>query len=314
MYSTIRELLFLLDPEYAHDLACKGLQQAARLGKFNPLRQEVSAKPHTIKHLTFPNRIGLAAGMDKNGDYIDGFAALGFGFIEIGTATLSEQSGNPKPRITVSASSPEIKNTMGMPNKGVLYALNKLNRAKTTIPTGVSIAPNTFSVSPIDNMVLSFRDAYRSSDFITVNISCPNVYVEYAYADALKAISHERNRLGCERKVRPPLVFVKIPAQFDNFESMQEMIWRIKVRGFDGVICANTYKGVTQKQALWNTLRQIKIVRSHAPTLTVIASGGIMTPFDAACAINCGADLVQIYTSLVFNGPRIVKKMAEAVE
>ena len=335
MYAFIRPLLFNFAPETAHDLALR----AIRLGLRGPFKQAMQCKrveaPCQVMGLKFPNRVGLAAGLDKNGDAINGLAALGFGFLEIGTVTPRPQPGNPQPRLFRVPEKQALINRMGFNNKGVDHLVAQVRRAKFQGILGINIGKNfdTPVEKAVDDYLACFRKVYPYASYVTVNISSPNTkglrdLQQGAQLTALfSALKNEQAVLQAQSDRFVPLV-VKIAPDLTE-ERVASIAAAVLEYGIDGVIATNTTisrEGLEQiptaneagglsGQPL--TEKATRVVRQLATQLhgdvPIIASGGVMTPADAQNKLDAGASLVQIYTGLIYQGPSLVHQIARAL-
>ena len=332
-YSLIRPLLFSLDPETAHRVTFKALEAARRLGF--PLAEPVPCPPRTIMGLDFPNPVGMAAGLDKDGEHIDALAALGFGFIEIGTVTPRPQPGNPKPRLFRLPQAEAIINRMGFNNQGIDRLLANVRQADYRGILGINIGKN-FS-TPVENAaedyLVCLRKAYRYAGYIAVNISSPNTphlrQLQNAeeLSELLYLLKLNQQKLADEHGKYTPLA-VKIapdlePAQIDAIAAL------LMKHQVDGVIATNTTLSRSGVETLRHRdevggmsgapLRQratAVIRRLHAAlqgALPIIGVGGIMSAADAKEKMEAGASLIQIYSGLIYRGPALVGEIAQAL-
>ncbi|HEX5336999.1 MAG TPA: dihydroorotate dehydrogenase (quinone), partial [Gallionella sp.] len=246
MYSLLRPALFRLDPETAHHLTLSGLNTAYSLGLSGMLAPRPADDPRSVMGLTFPNPVGLAAGLDKNGDCIDGLAALGFGFIEIGTITPLPQPGNPKPRLFRLPQAQGIINRMGFNNEGVDALIENVQRADYRGILGINIGKN--AVTPIekaaDDYLICLRKVYAHASYITVNISSPNtknlrqLQDEDALNDLLTQLKAEQNRLADTHGKYVPIA-LKIAPDMEA-EQVAQIAHLLMKHRIDGVIATNT--------------------------------------------------------------------------
>jgi dihydroorotate dehydrogenase len=327
-YSLIKKFLFNLSPEFSHSLTLNLLKQVddiRLLKKFmpTPLRQ-----PKNLLGLTFENPVGLAAGLDKNGDYIDALGALGFGFIEIGTITPRPQPGNPKPRMFRLESQQAIINRMGFNNKGVDYLIDQVKKKRYQGILGINIGKN--ADTPLENAVEDYRvcmyKVYPYAHYITINISSPNTpglrslqgsdYLD----DLLNKLKKEQQRLANEHNKYVPLL-IKIAPDLSPKEIMQ-MATALIENQLDGVIATNTtldrtlIQGIKYSQEAGglsgqplfgkstDVLKKLRAVLKD--NIPIIASGGIITAQQAKDKTLAGADLVQLYTGLIYTGPTLI--------
>ncbi len=333
LYELIRPLLFRFDPEIAHRIGLGALRLAAGLGPLNPLRQTLPVHPRKVMGLEFKNAVGLAAGMDKNGDCIEGMAALGFGFIEIGTVTPRPQPGNPKPRLFRLVEQEALINRLGFNNKGVDYLIERVKRRRSRIILGINIGKNL--ATPVENALedylIGLRKVHAHADYITINISSPNTpglrklqTAEYL-GELLGGLEAEREKLEQEQGRRVPLA-VKIAPDLTAEEIAPLADMLVKHRA-DGVIATNTTlsragvegsslaaeAGGLSGKPLFERSTEIvgqlkEVLRGELP---IIACGGICSAQDARAKLEAGASLVQIYTGFIYRGPALVKEIAE---
>ncbi|MAR39076.1 MAG: dihydroorotate dehydrogenase (quinone) [Flavobacteriales bacterium] len=322
--SLITKLLHFLPGEVSHHIGLKSLKilYATGLLKFL-ISDNKTSSDKTIKDLgNLKNKIGIAAGLDKNGDYIDSLAALGIAFIELGTVTPMAQKGNPKPRLFRNRKDQSLLNRLGFNNKGVDYLVRKLKERKSSIIVGTSIGKNfnTPNQSAYKDYVYCLNKVYKYSDYIAVNISSPNT----KNLRDLSNINHFTlllNRLKLKQTELAKLhgykpIFIKISPdeELDNLKEICELIIENKL---DGIICGNTtidhdhnkglggLSGAPLKEKAISVLRFVKSVVGDK--LTIIASGGVMTLSDYNERLLVGADLVQIYTGFIYEGPKLIQ-------
>ncbi|MDA7691113.1 quinone-dependent dihydroorotate dehydrogenase [Methylophilaceae bacterium] len=332
MYRYIRFLLFLLNPELAHHLSMKGLTLACFFGLIR--EKNIPSEPITIMGLNFPNRVGLAAGLDKNAEYITPLAKLGFGFIEVGTVTPRSQPGNSKPRSFRLIKDEGIINRFGFNNVGIDQFINNIKKANFNGVLGINIGKNFDT--PIDKAVedylTCFRKAYRYAGYIAINVSSPNTknlrnlqsdkYLEIL----LKALKGEQKILHKKfKKLVPFVVKISPDNSSKQLDSIAKLLLKYKV---DGVIATNTTidrKGIlTSKYAMeegglsgaplnkksTNVIKHLnKCLNRKIP---IIGVGGIITAEDGIEKINNGASLIQIYTGLIFRGHGLVNELRKA--
>ncbi len=339
-YSLTRPFLFGLDPEHAHDLA---LQSLARLQN-TPARcfweQPRVQDAVTLAGLKFPNRVGLAAGLDKNGRCIDGLGAMGFGHIEVGTVTPQAQPGNAKPRLFRLPAKQALINRMGFNNDGLEAFVANVKRAKSFRQgggiLGLNIGKN--AATPIeravDDYLACLDGVYLHADYVAINISSPNTRnLRELQSDAaldvlLSALQARRASLMRVLGPRVPL-FVKIAPDLDPSQ-VEVIAASLRKNGIDGVIATNTtvardavqglphareVGGLSGRPVFEASNRVIRQLR-HAlgADYPIIGVGGVMSGADARAKIDAGADLVQIYTGLIYRGPELVTEMAQALK
>ena len=338
-YALTRPFLFGLDPELAHDLTMGSI---ARLQ--NTPAQCLWAQPRVndaveIAGLTFPNRIGLAAGLDKNGQCIDGLGAMGFGFIEVGTVTPKAQAGNPKPRIFRLPARQALINRLGFNNAGLAAFITNVKRAHSFRRSGGIVGLNIGknAATPIehavDDYLLGLDGVYPHADYITVNISSPNtqnlraLQGDEALAALLAPLQARREQLAREHGRRVPM-FVKIAPDLDEAQ-VRVIAATLQAQGIDGVIATNTtlardavkgqphaaeMGGLSGAPLLDASNRVIAQLRAALGAgYPIIGVGGVMSAADARAKLDAGADLVQIYTGLIYQGPALVTQAARAM-
>ncbi|MBX3708495.1 MAG: quinone-dependent dihydroorotate dehydrogenase [Gammaproteobacteria bacterium] len=334
MYSVFKKILFSLDPEVAHYTALQSLSMAHQLG-ISRLQTKTLSQPTTLMGLTFPNPVGLAAGLDKNGDYIDALAALGFGFIEIGTVTPKPQAGNPKPRLFRLTEQEAIINRMGFNNKGIEYVMRRLEKTRYRGILGINIGKNkdTSNENAIDDYLQGYRAFWKFASYITINISSPNTpgLRDLQQSDVLsvllRALKQEQQFTFSNHKKYIPLV-VKISPDL----SMQELLSVTTVllqEKIDGVIATNTtvhrddvahssyakeIGGLSGKPLQARSTQIITQLHSILQNkIPIIASGGIMDEKSAQEKIQAGAELLQIYSGFIYSGPQLINRILSAI-
>jgi dihydroorotate dehydrogenase len=334
IYSIVKPLLFSLDPEKAHELTLKGLKVAQQSGVSRLIFPQIAAKPVKVMGLTFKNPVGLAAGLDKNGDYIDALAALGFGFIEIGTVTPKPQPGNPKPRLFRLPEHQAIINRMGFNNLGVEHLLAQVKQSRFQGILGINIGKN-FSTPierALDDYLLALRKVYPFASYITLNISSPNTknLRQLQQGDEIKllldAVKTEQLRLSNEFGRYVPLV-VKIAPDL-NEDEIRHIANLLLAYAIDGVIATNTtlsreavsghrlagesggLSGAPVKDRSTAVVRQLSLELNGR--CAIIAVGGIITAADAQEKWAAGASLVQLYSGLIYQGPQLLADSVKA--
>ncbi|WP_435627295.1 quinone-dependent dihydroorotate dehydrogenase [Candidatus Ferrigenium straubiae] len=335
MYPLLRPLLFRLDPETAHNLTLSGLRTAHALGLSGLIAKRPPDDPRTVMGLTFPNPVGLAAGLDKNGECIAGLAALGFGFIEIGTVTPLPQPGNPRPRLFRLPGAQGIINRMGFNNEGVDALIENVQCAKCKGILGINIGKN--AATPIekaaDDYLICLRKVYAHASYVTVNISSPNTknLRQLQGGDELDALlaqlRAEQLKLAETHGKYTPLA-VKIAPDLDAEQVKQIAALLVKHR-IDGVIATNTtlsregvenlphcnetggLSGAPVREKSTAVIRQLAAELQGA--LPIIGAGGILSGANAAEKIEAGASLVQLYSGLIYRGPALVGECCAAL-
>jgi len=330
MYSVLKKILFQLDPETSHHVALHFLQ-LANLTHLPRLLYKAPAQPCTVMNLHFKNPIGLAAGLDKNADYIDALAALDFGFIEIGTVTPKPQTGNPLPRLFRLTEQEAIINRMGFNNKGIDYVVARLEKTKYRGILGINIGKNkdTPLEHAIDDYLMGFRAFWKYASYITINISSPNTpgLRDLQQDDILNALlitlKQEQQTIFLNHKKYVPLV-VKISPDISG-EALNAMASVFLKQKIDGVIATNTtiernnvehspYKnesGGLSGRPLLEKSNQIvsQLYALLQDNIPIIASGGVMDKASAKQKFAAGAKLVQVYSGFIYSGPVIVKQL-----
>jgi dihydroorotate dehydrogenase len=338
-YSLARPFLFGLDPETAHELT---MQSLARL-QGTPLEwaycNGMVDDPIELAGLKFPNRVGLAAGLDKNARCIDGLGAMGFGFVEVGTVTPKPQAGNPKPRMFRLPQANALINRLGFNNDGLEAFISNVKRSsfrqKGRI-LGLNIGKN--AVTPIENATSDYLvcldGVYPHADYVTINISSPNtsnlrsLQSDEALDGLLGAIARQRETLAKQHGRRVP-IFVKIAPDLDASQ-IEVIAATLRRHGMDGVVATNTTisreavkglphaeetGGLSGSPVLESSNRVIAQLRSAlGKAFPIIGVGGVMSAQDAASKIRAGADVVQIYTGLIYRGPDLVSDAARALK
>ncbi|WP_174875843.1 quinone-dependent dihydroorotate dehydrogenase [Vogesella oryzae] len=336
LYPLIRPLLFKTDAEKAHELTLKMLDISHQLQLSGLVAGKVGRNPVKAMGLTFPNPIGLAAGLDKNGDHIDALAALGFGFIEIGTVTPRPQDGNPKPRLFRVPEHQGIINRMGFNNKGVDALLQNVRQSRFKGILGINIGKN--ASTPIeqakDDYLICLDKVYECASYVTVNISSPNTknlrQLQQAdeLSDLLLALKNRQSRLADQYGRYVPLA-VKIAPDLDD-EQIEAIGRLLTQHQFDAVIATNTT--LSRSEIAGHPLeneagglsgapvrdRSTALIRKLARTLDgalpIIGVGGILCGEDAKEKIDAGATLVQLYSGLIYRGPGLIAECAKALQ
>jgi dihydroorotate dehydrogenase len=335
IYPFFRPLLFALDPETAHGMAFASLDVAARLGVVQALVARPLPSPVTAMGLQFPNRIGLAAGLDKNAAHIDGLAALGFGFIECGTVTPRPQPGNPRPRLFRVSEAEALINRLGFNNDGVDRFLDNVSHASWDGILGLNIGKNfdTPNARAADDYIACLRAVYARASYVTVNISSPNTkglreLQSGSVLPALLGVLKAEQKALADRHGKYTPIAVKIAP--DLTARGIEGIARLLVRhAVDGVVATNTtierdeVKGLPHADEAGGlsgrplraraTAVVAKLAKALDGALPIIGVGGILSGADAKEKIDAGATLVQIYTGLIYRGPDLIAECARAI-
>lgn len=342
-YALARSVLFGLDPETAHELTMGSLART----QGTPLSLAYCARqindPIKLAGLNFFNRVGLAAGLDKNARCIDGLAAMGFGFIEVGTVTPKGQPGNPKPRMFRLPDANALINRLGFNNDGLDVFLANVQKSrvrqhssKTPLILGLNIGKN--AATPIENAVDDYltclNGVYPHADYVTINISSPNtknlraLQSDEALGALLGQIAERREILAAQHGKRVP-VFVKIAPDLDEAQ-IAAIASTLKRHAMDGVVATNTtlsreavqgmkhaeeaggLSGAPVLEASNHVISQLRA--ALGADFPIIGVGGVMSGADAVSKIQAGADVVQIYTGLIYKGPQLVSEAANSIK
>jgi dihydroorotate dehydrogenase len=335
MYNLARQLLFKLSPETSHDLSLDLIGAGGRLGLNGLMCKAPASLPVTVMGLQFPNPVGLAAGLDKNGAAIDGFAQLGFGFVEIGTVTPRPQPGNPKPRIFRLPNTEAIINRMGFNNLGVDHLLNRVQAARFKGVLGINIGKNfdTPVERAVDDYLICLDKVYAHASYITVNVSSPNTpgLRSLQFGDSLKqlleALSKRQQELTLAHGKRVPLA-IKIAPDMTDEETVLVAAALIE-SGMDAVIATNTTLsregvaglphadeagGLSGAPVREKSTHTVRILAGElAGRMPIIAAGGITEGRHAAEKIAAGASLVQVYSGFIYKGPALIRESVDAI-
>lgn len=338
MYQLIKPLLFLFTPEKAHKITTQALHILLKL----PLGKSLIKSLFNYQHpsleqklfgLTFKNAVGLAAGFDKNAELIDDFTHLGFGFIEIGTLTPKRQDGNPKQRLFRLPQDNALINRMGFNNEGVDAAVERLKNRKSNIIVGGNIGKNkvTPNEKALDDYLICFEKLFDYVDYFVVNVSSPNTpgLRELQEKEPLKKLLKTLQEKNNEKE-NPKAILLKIAPDLTE-EQLNDIIEITKELNLDGLIVSNTTIDRSGLQTNTSTIEEIgagglsgqpvfnksnevlRYIRKQNTTVPIIAVGGIMSAQDAKEKIDAGANLIQIYTGLVYKGPSLIKEINKAL-
>jgi dihydroorotate dehydrogenase len=338
LYALARPLLFSLDPETAHNLTLPALRRAAALG-LTGIVGKPKPDPRTVMGITFPNPVGLAAGLDKDGAYIDGLAALGFGSIEIGTVTPRAQPGNPRPRMFRLPAARGIINRMGFNNGGVdafvanVQASRFYQERQGVLGLNIGKNADTPIEQAADDYVTCLRKVYPYASYVTVNISSPNTknlrqLQGASELDALLAqLKEEQSRLADQHGRYVPLA-LKIAPDVDG-DQIRNIGAALIRHGIDGVIATNTTLNRREVEGMRHANEQgglsgapvfdlsnivIRALKAEVgDAVPIIGVGGILSGRDAKAKIAAGAQLVQLYSGLIYRGPALVRECADAL-
>lgn len=335
MYALVRNILFRLSPEQAHNMALSGLDLASKTGLLKAFVRAPAPAPVKVMGLEFPNPVGLAAGLDKNGDHIDALGALGFGFIEVGTVTPLAQPGNPKPRMFRLPEHQAIINRMGFNNEGLEHLIANVRNRRYRGILGINVGKN--KDTPNEQSEQDYRKGiaavYAYADYITVNVSSPNTpgLRDLQFGDSLKQLLHaiKDEQMKCQaQQNRYVPIAVKIAPDMDD-EGIHFVAHALLESGLDGVIATNTtisreaVKGHVYEQEAGGlsgapvregSLRVIRgLYEVLGDRLPIIGVGGITDAESAAEKVRAGAKLVQLYTGFIYRGPALIEEAAEAI-
>jgi dihydroorotate dehydrogenase len=332
LYPLLRTAMFALPTEHAHALALAALRRAHSSGL---IRDRVAdpLQAVTLLGLQFPNRVGLAAGFDKNGRYIDALGALGFGFVEIGTVTPRPQPGQPRPRLFRVTESGALINRMGFPNEGAVAIAARLARRRFAGVCGVNIGKNAATpiASAIDDYLECFHVVAPHADYVAINVSSPNTegLRQLEEADQLQpivsALVEARRQLQGATARRAPLL-VKVSPDLPPADLVRSARLACET-GIDGIIATNTTLNRSGISPRWRShagglsgaplrplaLQAVQLLRTAlGSSVPIVAAGGIDSARHAQDAFDAGADLVQVYTGLIYRGPGLVKEIVES--
>ncbi|MFP5400281.1 MAG: quinone-dependent dihydroorotate dehydrogenase [Gammaproteobacteria bacterium] len=338
-YALARPFLFGLDAERAHDLTLDAIAMLQNTPAQCAWAQPRIDDPVTVAGLRFPNRVGLAAGLDKNGRCIDGLGAMGFGFIEVGTVTPKPQPGNPKPRMFRLPQAGALINRLGFNNDGLAAFVAHVKRAKRFRTAGGIVGLNIGknAATPIeravDDYLIGLAGVYPHADYVTVNVSSPNtknlrtLQSDEALDALLAALQSRRGELEREHRRRVPM-FLKIAPDLDDAQ-VDLIAATSKRHGVDGVIATNTTVardavqglphadeagGLSGRPVFEPSNRVIRRLRERlGAAFPIVGVGGVMSGADARAKLDAGADLVQLYTGLIYRGPALVGEVARAL-
>lgn len=335
MYNHIRDLLFRLNPETSHEVSLDLLGAAERLKILGLFAEDIPLNPMKVMGLTFDNPVGLAAGLDKNGDYFNALGTFGFGFVEIGTITPRPQPGNPQPRMFRIPEAQAIINRMGFNNKGVDHLVEQVKKRRYQGILGINIGKN--ATTPVENAaddyLICMRKVYEHADYITVNISSPNTpgLRDLQFGDSLsrllETVKKEQAVLNQAHGRYVPIA-VKIAPDMDDV-AIAQVAGMLLAQGMDGVIATNTTigrEGVEQYPhgneagglsglpVRDKSTQVIKTLNSYlGGKLPIIGVGGIFDGASAVDKIRAGASLVQVYSGFIYEGPALVANVAAAI-
>jgi dihydroorotate dehydrogenase len=336
LYTLAKSLMFSMDAERSHHIALRSMDMAAAIGLPSLMGAEKLDAPVEVMGIRFPNPVGLAAGLDKNGSAIDGLAAMGFGFIEVGTVTPRPQIGNPKPRLFRIPEHNAIINRMGFNNHGVDELLANIDRARYKGVLGINIGKNkdTSNKKANADYIYCLRKVYSRASYIALNISSPNtpglrsLQFGESLNTLLEVIKNEQAKQANLHDRYVPIAVKIAPDMTD--EEIEMVAYSLKTYEMDGVIATNT---TLSREGIEDSPLQIesgglsgapvrnkstKVIRVLSKALDgalpIIGVGGITEGFDAAEKIEAGASLVQVYTGFIYKGPTLVSDSVRAIQ
>lgn len=335
LYNLTKPLLFQFDAEKVHDFTLKALKNTEKLGLLSLYPTAPKCQARQVMGITFPNPVGLAAGLDKNGAVIDGMAALGFGFIEVGTVTPRPQPGNPKPRLFRVPEALGVINRFGFNNMGVDHLIENVKTAQFKGVLGINIGKNfdTPIESAVDDYLIGMQKVYAYASYITVNISSPNtknlraLQEKEALSSLLATLKLEQTKLKNQHGKYVPIA-LKIAPDL-TLEQVNEIADLLLEHQFDGVIATNTtlardmvngmshaeeaggLSGAPVKEKSTLVIQQLSVHLQGA--IPIIGVGGILSGADAAEKIAAGASLVQVYSGLIYQGPSLIHEVCRTL-
>jgi dihydroorotate dehydrogenase len=334
LYSLTRPFLFALDAEAAHGAGLRAIELAYRSGLNPLLASKPKPLPTPVFGITFPNPVGLAAGLDKNAAHVDALASLGFGFIEVGTITPKPQSGNPKPRMFRLPEHHAVINRLGFNNGGVDALLKNLDCARYTGVLGINIGKNkdTPNERAVDDYLACLRAVHERASYVTVNISSPNTsgLRDLQEEDTLRRfigiLREAQEKLGANGRRKPMLLKIAPDLTDSEMDAIAEVLL---ASGIDGLICTNTTidRGAVAGHRYANEAGGLSgapvfakstavlagMANRTAGKLPIVGVGGILGGADAQAKIAAGASLVQFYTGLIYRGPDLIGESVEAI-
>ena len=335
LYNFLRTILFFFDAEKSHNLALRALRFLNAIGLLKLMFKPTVKAPVTVMGLEFNNRVGLAAGLDKNADYIDALANTGFGFIEVGTITPKAQPGNDKPRLFRLPEANAIINRMGFNNYGVDHLIDAVKNARYKGTIGINIGKN-FSTpveNAVDDYLICYEAVYNIADYVTVNISSPNTpgLRSLQHGDALRELlsrlklKQKELHLTTQRYV-PIAVKIAPDLSFDEIQELADTFLKTEIdgviatnttfsrEGVEGLTHANEQGGLSGQPVMVSSTEVVRqFCKIFDDSIPVIAVGGIMSAEDAVEKIKAGAKLVQIYSGFIYKGPDLIHQCAKAL-
>ncbi|MEP4545864.1 MAG: quinone-dependent dihydroorotate dehydrogenase [Saccharospirillum sp.] len=333
MYNLIRRALFTLSPETSHDLSLDGLGALQRLGVLSAFSKKPEGRRTTLWGIDFENPVGLAAGLDKNADYLDALGTLGFGFVEVGTVTPRPQPGNPHPRLFRLPEHQAIINRMGFNNKGVDYLVERVKRSQYRGVIGINIGKNkdTPEEDALNDYLTCLDKVYAHAHYVVVNVSSPNtpglrnLQFGEALTRLLAGLKERQQHLTAIDGFKPLLIKI---APDMTAEEVQSVARALAESGIDGVVATNTTLardavaghphaeesgGLSGAPLLESSNRVLTLLREVLPAqVPIIGVGGICSATDARKKWDAGADLIQIYSGFIYQGPGLIRDCVRA--
>jgi len=334
-YGLVKKILFMFDTEVAHDLSLRALNFLYKLKLIGFLFGKSKLKPVNVMGISFPNRVGLAAGLDKDGEYFQALSKCGFGFVEIGTVTPIAQSGNEQPRLFRLVSAEAIINRMGFNNKGVDNLIKNVKQSGFKGVLGINIGKNknTSEENAVDDYLICFEKVYSHADYVTINISSPNtpglrdLQFGETLQNLLRDLKFKQRDLTRQQDRYVPIV-VKVAPDMDD-DAIESLAKTFIEYSIDGVIVSNTtvsrdgvenmvdgnqQGGLSGRPLKDKADHSLQVMAAHLnKKVPIIAVGGISSADDAEKKIKLGASLVQIYTGFIYQGPKLVHECVERI-
>jgi dihydroorotate dehydrogenase len=336
VYRILRQALFRLDPELAHTVSLTALDATHALGSARLFARPPPPLPRRVMGIDFPNPVGLAAGLDKNGDHLHALGKLGFGFLEIGTVTPRPQPGNPKPRLFRCPQARALINRMGFNNKGVDHLVAQVQRARYPGVLGINIGKNfdTPVERAVEDYLICLRKVYGYASYVVVNVSSPNTpgLRDLQHGDMLDellaALKIEQRRLALQYEHYVPLV-VKIAPDIDdeqlrllagkllehNIDGVAATNTTLSRDGVEGTACADEAGGLSGAPLFGPSTAVLRRLHEHLQgAIPIIGSGGIGSGREAVQKSKAGASLIQLYTGFIYRGPALIGEAVRALK
>ncbi|WP_196157844.1 quinone-dependent dihydroorotate dehydrogenase [Reinekea sp. G2M2-21] len=332
MYQFFKKILFMLSAETAHELTIDAFAAVTNLSLSGAIPGPKKQKPVTVFGIEFPNAVGLAAGLDKNGDAIDALGAFGFGFVEVGTVTPKPQPGNPQPRLFRIPEKEAIINRMGFNNKGVDYLVERVKKSNYSGVIGINIGKNkdTPEEEAVNDYLICLEKVYPVADYIAVNLSSPNTpglrNLQFGenLAKLISALQARQQELDESHKHTPILIKIAPDLTDEEVKSLAATFNELKVEGViatnttvsrdavEGCVHAEETGGLSGSPVRDQSNHVLKLFREQLDdSIPLIGVGGVMSEHDAEEKLKMGADLVQVYTGFIYQGPGLIKKAVE---